>query len=216
MTMPDRQKILATGLLFSLLLSSAGTAAAAEAEPTGQVIQPEIDRRELHIPRIDTEDYEIGLYGGILSVEDLGAEPVYGARLAYHVSEDFFVEGALGKSTVTDQPLCDLGLCLFPEREQDLTYFALSVGFNLFPGEVFLGRQNAMTSTVYVLAGVGSTSFVDENRFTLNFGIGIRMLPVDWLALHVTMRDYLFESDILGTNKITNNFELTVGVSVYF
>jgi hypothetical protein len=42
------------------------------------------------------------------------------------------------------------------------------------------------------------------------------MLPVDWLALHVTVRDYIFESDILGTNKMTHNFELTAGLSVYF
>jgi hypothetical protein len=42
------------------------------------------------------------------------------------------------------------------------------------------------------------------------------VLPVDWLDLSVTVRDYLFESDILGTNKMTNNFELTAGVSVYF
>lgn len=214
--MPNRLSLPATGLLFILLSCFAGVAAGAESESSGQVIQPEIDRRELKIPRIDTEDYEVGLFGGILSVEDFGAEPVYGARLVYHVSESFFVEGVAGKSTVTDQELCDLGLCLFPAREQDLTYFALSVGVNLFPGEVFLGRQTAMTSAVYVLGGVGSTSFVDENRFTLNFGIGIRMLPVDWLALHLTMRDYLFESDILGSNKLTNNFELTAGVSVYF
>jgi hypothetical protein len=50
----------------------------------------------------------------------------------------------------------------------------------------------------------------------VNFGIGIRILPVDWLAIHITMRDYLFESDILGNQQIKNNFELTLGASVYF
>jgi len=39
---------------------------------------------------------------------------------------------------------------------------------------------------------------------------------VDWLALHLTMRDHIFESDILGTKAIKNNFELTLGMSVYF
>jgi outer membrane beta-barrel protein len=105
---------------------------------------------------------------------------------------------------------------VLPTREEELTYYAVSVGFNFFPGEVFLGKNRAMTSAVYVLAGAGNTSFVNEDRFSINFGIGVRMLPADWLALHVTVRDYIFESDILGTNKQTHNFELTLGMSVYF
>jgi outer membrane beta-barrel protein len=170
----------------------------------------------VHIPRIDTEDFEIGAYAGLLSVEDFGAKPVYGARLVYHVSEDFFVEGMYGKSSISDQALCDLGLCLFPNREEDLMYYGLSVGYNVLPGEIFIGRGNAMTSAVYLLAGVGNTSFLDESHFTINVGMGIRVLPVDWLALHLTMRDHIFESDILGTKEIKNNFELTLGMSVYF
>jgi outer membrane beta-barrel protein len=203
------------------LLALAGTSAVKAADvPTtqspDQVVEPRLDRREVTIPRIDTEDFEVGVYGGLLSVEDFGSNSVFGGRLVYHVSEDFFVEGVYGQSTVTDEALCNLGLCLFPSREQDLKYYALSVGYNFFPGEVFLSKSRAMTSAVYVLGGVGNTSFLDEDRFTFNFGIGIRMLPVDWLALHVTVRDFIFESDILGTNKMTHNFELTAGLSVYF
>jgi outer membrane beta-barrel protein len=204
------------GLLLALLFPVAGLAQNPETPPTEQVIQPEIDRRQVHIPRIDTEDFEVGGFAGVLSVEDFGAKQVYGGRLVYHVNEDYFVEAVLGKSTVSDQALCDLGLCLFPSREEDLVYYAMSVGLNLFPGEIFPSKNMAMTSAVYVLAGVGNTNFIDENRLTINFGIGIRMLPVDWLALHITMRDYLFESDILGGQKMTNNFELTLGASWYF
>ena len=203
-------------LLLLLFAPAFSQAQEPQATATEQVIQPEIDRRQLRIPRIDTEDFEIGAYAGLLSVEDFGAKPVYGVRLAYHVSEDFFVEGMVGKSTVSDEALCRLGLCLFPNREEDLTYYGLSVGYNFLPGEIFIGRGRAMTSAVYLLAGVGSTSFINEDRFTINFGMGLRILPVDWLALHFTMRDHLFESDILGTKELKNNFELTLGLSVYF
>lgn len=188
----------------------------APAAKTESVIQPEVERRDVVLPRIDTEDFEIGGYFGILSVEDFGANSVTGARVAYHVSEDFFVEGVYGESIVSDEALCDLGLCLFPEREQDLTYYALSVGVNFFPGEVFIGKRRAMTSAVYALAGAGNTSFLDEDRFTVNVGIGIRVLPVDWLALHVSVRDFMFDSDILGGKKVTHNFELSAGLSIYF
>lgn len=209
-------RILRAGLFLVLLVPVFCLAQEQEQKETEQVIQPGIDRRALRIPRIDTEDYEISVYTGILSIEDFGAKPVTGARFAYHVSEDFFVEGMYGKSTISDQALCDLGLCLFPNREEELTYYGLSVGYNFLPGEIFFGRGNAMTSTVYLLAGVGNTHFIDENHFTVNVGMGIRVLPVDWLALHLTMRDHLFESDILGAKEIKNNFELTFGMSVYF
>lgn len=203
-------------LLLVLLTPTAGVAQTTDPTEPDQVIQPQIDRRQVRTPRIDTEDFEIGLFGGLLSVEDFGAEPVSGVRLVYHVSEDFFVEGAYGLSTVTDQAFCDLGLCLFAAREQELAYYAMSVGYNLFPSEIFLGKRKARTAGVYVLAGVGNTSFAAEDYFTFNFGVGIRFLPTDWLALHLTLRDYLFESDILGSKELKNNFEGTFGLSVYF
>lgn len=212
-------KIFRNLIAILMLLAAPLAAWAQEQTPTPtteSVIQPELDRRDVVLPRIDTEDIEVGGYFGILSVEDFGANPVYGARLVYHVSEDYYIEGIYGASTVSDEALCNLGLCLFPTRKQDLTYYALSVGFNFFPGEIFIGKTRAMTSAVYALAGVGNTSFLNEDRFTINVGLGIRVLPVDWMALHISVRDFLFESDVLGSNKITNNFELTAGVSIYF
>lgn len=199
--------------LFAVPAQAADTTAPAQ---TDQVIQPEVSRRDIKIPKIKSSDFEIGVYGGILSVEYFGSRPVYGARLAYHVSEDYFLEGVYGRSTVSDEAFCNQGLCLFPQRQEDLSYYALSLGYNLFPSEIFIGKQYAMNSAVYVLAGVGNTSLVNESRFTFNFGLGIRVLPRDWLALHATIRDYLFNSDFLGTNQLTNNFELTGGLSVYF
>jgi len=204
------------GLLLALLWPIAGSAQNTERGESEQVIQPEIDRRQIRTPRINADDFEIGAYLGLLSVEDFGVKPVYGLRFAYHVAEDYFVEAILGRSTVSDQALCDLGLCLFPSREENLTYYALSVGYNLFPGEIFFGRNTALATTVYLLGGVGNTNFADENHFTMNFGLGLRVLPNDWMALHLTFRDHVFQSDILGTKEIKNNFEMTVGLSAYF
>jgi len=190
----------------------------AGSEDAGQVIQPEVSRRDVKIPKIKSSDFEIGAYAGLISIENFGSNPVYGARLVYHVTEDYFVEGVYGRTTISDETYCKLGLCLWSasQTEQDLTYYAVSLGVDLFPNEIFFGRKYAMNSAVYLLAGVGNTSVIDENHFTSNIGLGIRMLPRDWLAFHVTIRDYLFSFDLLGTNKLTNNFELTGGVSVYF
>lgn len=201
---------------FILLLGviAAGPASAqAQEEP---VIQPQVERRDIRIPKIDVDDVEIGVYGGILSVQDFGASSVTEARVAYHLTEDFFIEGTLGRSTVSDESFRRLGIPIFTQPDADLDYYHLSVGYNLFPGEIFFGKNWAMTSAVYLIGGVGNVKFNNENNTAFNFGIGIRVLPKDWLAIRAEMRDLLFESDVLGKNQLKHNFELMLGVGAYF
>lgn len=187
-----------------------------DAQEQEQVIEPDLDRRDIKIPRIDTENFEVGFFTGTLSVEDFGSESVTGARVAYHITEDFFVEVEVAESTVSDSSFRDLGAPLFPSEDEDLEYYSVSIGYNVFPGEVFIGKKRAMTSAVFLLAGVGNTDFIDEDLSTINFGIGFRILPTDWLAFRVDMRDYVWDSDLVGRNERTHNFELSLGLSVFF
>lgn len=196
-----------------LVAMQASTALAQSGEP---VIEPQIERRNIRIPRIDVDDVEVGIYGGVLTVEDFGSKPVAGARIAYHLTEDFFIEGAYGRSQVSDESFRQFGIPIFTQPEVDLDYYYLSVGYNLFPGEIFFGRDWAMTSAVYLVGGVGGVSFNDEDNTLFKFGIGLRVLPADWLAVRVEMRDLLFESDVLGSNELKHNFELSLGLSVFF
>lgn len=206
----------AAAMCLTTFWASPGLADSAENRSTDQVIQPEITRRDIKVPKIKSSDFEIGAYGGFISIENFGSNSVYGVRLAYHMTEDYFIEGVYGRTTISDQTYRNLGLPLWSPPEQDLTYYAVSLGIDLFPNEMFFGQTYAMNSAVYLVAGVGNTGVINENHFTSNIGLGIRMLPRDWLAVHVTIRDYLFNFDLLGTNKLTNNFELTGGLTVYF
>jgi outer membrane beta-barrel protein len=184
---------------------------------TTPVIEPDVDRRNIKVPRIKSRDLEFGAYYGIYSAENFGSAPVAGLRLAYHVTEDIFFEGAYGSTTVSDSLFRGIypgGI--FANEEEKLTYYSVSLGYNFFPGEVFIGKGRAMTSAVYVIGGVGNTDFAQESHATINFGMGIRVLPTDWLGIHLDMRDNVFKSDILGTNKTTNNFELHASLTVYF
>jgi len=202
-------------ILLALLLGSVVTTPAPAQTPT-PVIQPEVERRNIRIPKINVDDIEIGLYGGILSVQDFGANSVSQVRVAYHLTEDFFIEGTFAHSTVSDDSFRSLGIPIFTQPDTSLDYYHLSVGYNLFPGEIFFGKDWAMTSAVYLIAGAGNVKFNNENNTAFNFGIGIRVLPKDWLAIRVEMRDMLFESDVLGKNEIKHNFEMTLGLAVYF
>jgi len=169
-------------------------------------------------PEIDTDDFEIGGYVGMMSVEDFGSNFVYGARLNYHASENFFVEATYGR-TDTDKTSFEIlsgGAQLLTDDQRELTYYDLSFGYNLLPGEVFVGGDRAFNSALYVLAGVGNTSFADDEFFTLVFGAGYRMLLLDSLAMHVNVRDHMFDSDLLGQNKTTHNIEFTLSMNYFF
>ena len=38
----------------------------------------------------------------------------------------------------------------------------------------------------------------------------------DWLAVHLDMRDYVLDVDVLGANKSTHNYEATLGLTAFF
>ena len=186
------------------------------AEGPGQVIDPEVERRKIKEPAIDREDFELGAFAGIMSIEDFGSDLVYGARLAYHVTEGFFVEAAVGQSEAgeTSFEILSGGASLLDDRT--LTYYNLSLGYNILPGEVFIGEGRAFNTNLYLIAGLGSTRFADDDRFTVNFGAGYRFLLTDTLALHLDFRDHLFDIDLLGEEKTVHNLEATLGITVFF
>ena len=221
-------------LLLSALLALAGCSslpwrddgAPQPVEPAGDppsgetpvVIDPEVQRRDIRPAKIDTENWEAGAYVGSLSVEDFEVNPVFGARLAYHINEDFFAEGIVGTSDAGLSSFERLsgGAPLLTDSERQFTYYSLGFGWNALPGEIFLGGRRALNSAVYLTLGAGGTRFAGGDRFTLTAGAGARVLVKDWLAVHLDMRDHVVEVDVLGDNKTTHNFEATLSLTAFF
>jgi len=187
-------------------------------EPPGQVIDPQVERREVKEPAIDREDFEVGGFVGIMSIEDFGTNVVYGARLAYHLTEGFFVEGTAGTSEAgeTSFEILSGGAQLLSDSERQLTYYNLNLGYNILPGEGFVGEGRAYNTNLYLIAGLGSTRFAGDDRFTVNFGAGYRFLLTDSVALHIDFRDHLFDIDLFGEEKTAHNLEGHLGITVFF
>jgi len=182
-----------------------------------RVIEPEVARRQIKVPRIKSKNVELGLTYGVLSIEDFGTHPLYGVTAAYHITEDFFFQGEAGRATAgftSFETLSNINLLNGSARR--FTYYDLSLGYNFLPGEAFIGRGRAMTSAFYLLGGIGSTDFAGDKKFTVNFGAGYRVVPVDWLAVHITVEDRVFQSSLLGSAKLTNNIEARIGTTVFF
>jgi outer membrane beta-barrel protein len=199
--------------LITVIVSLSGCAATKNLFGFGNESAPEV--RE---PAIDKEDFEVGVFVGGMSVEDFGTDVVYGARLAYHITEGFFVEGTVGQTEAGLTSFEELsgGARLITDSERTFTYYNLNVGYNILPGEVFLGEGRAYNTNLYLIAGLGSTRFAGDDRFTVNFGAGYRFLLTDSVALHLDFRDHLFDIDLLGEEKTAHNLEAHLGVTVFF
>lgn len=182
------------------------------------VIQPEITRREFKESRIDNENFEITGFFGLLSIEDFGTNPVYGVRFAYHVSEELFVEGTIGQSQggKTSFETIVGGTPILTDEERLFNYYNVSLGFNLFPGEVFPTRNITYNSDLYIIGGIGNTTFAGADRYTINAGLGYRFYFSDYLALKTDFRDHIYTIDIFGEDKVAHNLELTFGFSFFF
>ena len=184
----------------------------------GQVIEPEVERREVREPDIDTEDFEVGAFIGVMSIEDFGSDVVYGARLAYHLTDSLFVEGTLGQTEagLTSFEVLSGGAPLISDSERTLTYYALNLGYNVLPGEGFVGEGRAYNTALYISGGLGATRFAGDDRFSVNFGAGYRFLLNDSIALHLDFRDHLYDIDLFGEEKTVHNLEGTLSMTVFF
>jgi len=208
-----------TFVLVAAALSAAVAmpASAQQAPASGQVVVPEVDRRDVKLPRIPSKDIEVGVMLGSYGTQNFGTSLVGGLRLGYHITEDFFVEGTYGSTKVNDDNYRQvLPGGLFPTGKETLKYMSLSAGANVLPGEIFIGRNNAKASQVYVLGGIGSTKFIDQRKQTFHLGVGLKVLLAERMAVRVDMRDHIFSLDLLGKRERTQNLELTAGVSYFF
>ena len=137
--MEGRLRRLLLTLFVTLLLTNNAVVLAEELNEDAQlkpVIQPKIDRREFSEALIDTEDFEVSVMFGLLSIEDFGANAVIGGKLAYHITEDLFVETTFAQSKAgeTSFEVLSGGSPLLTSDERRLQYYNLSLCFNLLPG----------------------------------------------------------------------------------
>jgi outer membrane beta-barrel protein len=184
-----------------------------------QVIMPEVQPRDISVAAIDDESFEVGLYAGILSIEDFGSEPVFGVKASYYATEDLFLQlnyGFAQAGLTSFEELSGQNVRLLTDSERDYSYYNALVGYNIFPGEVFMTSKLTFNSSFYLVGGVGNTEFGGEDNFTTLLGTGYRIVLRDWLTWHVDLRDHIFKSDIISQGQITHNIELSSGVTWFF
>lgn len=203
---------------FLLGLCLAAATLPATAQDPIQVVEPQLERREIEPPAIDSENFEVGFFAGMISIDDFASEPVYGVRAAWHLSEDFFFEANIGlaEADLTSYEKLSGGAPLFEDSERDYQFYNLSVGWNVLPGEIYFSEKRAFKSDLYLIAGVGGTDFLGDTWFTATVGIGYRLLINDWIAWRLDVRDHIFNRDTFGDDETTQNIEWSTGVTFFF
>jgi len=181
------------------------------------VIKPNIDRSDVSYDRIDTENFELTPFIGLLSIEDFSSGNIIGARIAYHASENLFFEYSLGLAEGDQTTYEELspGINLFEQSDREYTSHDISLGLNLFPGETWL-LGKAFSSDFYLLMGAGRTEFGGKNWSSLNIGAGYRFYINDWAAVRLDFRDHIFNRQLFIENKKTHNTELSIATSFFF
>ena len=207
--------------VFLTALACSALAAPARGEEqreSWQILDPEVERREINAPALDTENFEVGAFVGMLSIQDFNSDLLYGVRAAWHITEDFFFEGNYGssKADLTSYEKLSGGAPLFEDSERDYSFYNLNLGWNALPGEVFFWDVYALKSDLYFVGGAGSTDFLGDNFFTVTLGAGMRMLINDSFSIRLDVRDHIFDRDAFGEDETTNNIELSTGVTFFF
>lgn len=134
------------------------------------------------------------------------------------MTEDIFLEADVARSKAGTTSLQDVfpNITVLSESGRRFTYYDLDVGYNVLPGEVFLGRGRAFNTALYAVVGMGAVKFAETDKFALNFGVGTRILLTDWLDMHLDVKDHVFETDITGRTKNVHNIEATLGFAYFF
>ncbi len=208
--------ILLTVLPFAgLLLVPAAVSAQEDDRP---LIEPDVRPQKVDEALIDTENFEIGAFAGIINIEDFESSFLWGGKLTYHLSETFFFEANVGFAEGGETSFEKLAgdVQVLSDEDRDYRYYNINIGMNVLPGEVFLTENYAFNTNFYLIGGAGATDFAGDTRFTFNVGAGYQVLLTDSVSIHLGVREHFYRIDVLGEEKTSMNTEVSGGLSVFF
>ena len=211
------QNLLIKCLLFSAVCISSQSYG--EQSSDGNIsIKPVVERKEVLDDVLDTENFEIGLQAGLLSIEDFESSHWLSAHVGYHITEYFYVKARYASAEAGETSFERLSNTapLLTDEQRKLTYYGLNIGYNLMPGEIFLGRDLAFNSAFSVELGAGTTEFAGDDNFTVNLSTNLRVFITDWLTWDIGVADYVFDTTVTGKTKTTHNLNVNTGFAVYF
>ncbi|MGB3611511.1 MAG: outer membrane beta-barrel domain-containing protein [Cellvibrio sp.] len=153
------------------------------------------------ISNINNEVFELGIFAGIINIEDFGSEFAPGISATFRASEDFFIQYNYLQADVSPSSYEKNQGKLFDGDDRTFRHYDLLIGYNLFQGEFFPSPPKANLSSLYLVAGVGDTEFGGESSLTYTLGIGYQLSLTRRFALQFDFRDYIYQSTLVSDEK---------------
>lgn len=209
-------RIVSTLLSCALLtLTISASAQEDEAKTPVKIIEPNKSAPQLHAAAIDTEKFELGVYTGLISIEDFNTNVVTGIAFNYHFSNRFIAQASYGKTEVDQAAFEKVANGKFLS-DYDFTYVDLVLGYKLLDGRSFFGKRHKYNSALYLLGGAADVSFANNNETGLVLGTSYRSVITDWLTMNIDIRNTTIDMELNGVSRKTNNTELNVGLNALF
>jgi outer membrane beta-barrel protein len=181
--------------------------------------EDEVVSSKTDISNINNEVFELGLFAGLINIQDFTSEFVPGISFTFRASEDFFVqynylEAEVGLSSYEESAV-DTNV-RFSGSDRKFIHYDLLVGYNIFQGEFFPNPPKASLSSLYLVLGVGNTDFGDESKFTYTAGLGYQVALTRRFAVHFDYRDYIYERALFTVEETVHNSQISVGLKFAF
>lgn len=191
-----------------------------------RVIDPQVARRILTRFTPKFGNFETGLWGGATAIEGVSTNAAFGVSGALYLSEDFFLRLDLGTSSVSRTDYAVTLQQLNADSSINFQSQSMSIGYSFLPGEVFFGRSAVLNSTFYIVAGIGVVNFPiigvstpsqkQDKKLAQNFGAGFKIFPNDKMNINMEIGNRLYESNITGYSRYSNNLEMRVGINFIY
>lgn len=167
--------------------------------------------------QLKSEALEVGLFTGVINIDNFGSEWVAGISGTFHASEDFFLQYNYLQTDVGLSSFERSQGAYFSGSDRRFVHYDLLVGYNVFQAEVYPRPGVANISSLYLVGGVGETRFGDEEAFTLTYGIGYNVALWREVILRVDYRNHVYDSSLVrGNEKSTQNTQFSVGINYLF
>jgi|GEM_PF-1074559 len=169
---------------------------------------------------IDNEYFEVGVFSGIINIQEFTSEFVLGANVSFKATEDFFLQFSYLQTDV-DRSTYEIDggglVSYFGGDDRSYTHYDFLVGYNIFQAEFFFREGKANLATLYVVGGVGDTKFGGEASFTYTTGIGYEVSFARRFVARLDYRDYRYTSTVVDERDVNfTNGLLSFGLGYMF
>ena len=218
-------KIAISTMIWPLLLWLLSATAAAQGtisdinndeEESVRIIEPQKEVSTAKSAAIDDEHFELGLFAGMLAVEDFNSNVAQGISFTYHLTPKVAFQLNYGVSEVSRAAFEEEAGSSFVADDRLVSYQDLLVGYRVLRGRSFLGSRSKYNSDIYLLLGAGRFKFNGETETGATLGASYRVVLTDSLVANLDFRSHRVDREFQGDSKSTINNEFVFGLNVLF